>query len=64
MPLKILGVYYEKTLIFEYISESKSHIDNVLSPTNAWSWLSAYDMQGYPHLLFVNLWEISSIFQS
>lgn len=35
MPLKILGVYYEKTLIFEYISESKSHIDNVLSPTNA-----------------------------
>ena len=45
-----------------YISASMSLKASVLSPTRAWSWLSAYPMHLSPHLLLVSvctMWPMS-----
>ena len=43
-PRATTGVYGERSDMFVYISLSMSQNASVLSPTSAWSWLSAYAM--------------------
>lgn len=58
MPLSMIRLGGDIVDMWVYISLSISQKARVLSPTRAWSWLSAYAMHFSPYRRFDKVWQI------